>query len=155
MEHHKKFIADPVYGPFGKHLMSIVEGPLTMYHANLNPHPPSAAVSSTSSPVTECLTCYFSSLDPAYKENYNKFITAVSEKADGPKAAAGGWLVEEVEHEKIGSGKKGKAFVGFLGWESVEAHKKFRETKAFNDNIHLIREGPVALEVHHTVFVEK
>ena len=125
-----------------------------MYHANLNPHPPSAAVSSTSSPVTECLTCYFSELDPAYEEDFNKFIAAVKENAKGARAA-GGWLVEDVEHEKIGSGKKGKAFVGFLGWESVEAHQKFRETKAFSENIHLIREGPVALEVHHTVFVEK
>ena len=155
MEHHKKFIADPGYGPFAKHLMSIVDGSLTMYHANLSPHPPSAAISSTSSPVTECLTCYFSSLDSSYEERFNKLVAALSEGAEGFKAAAGGWLVEDVEHEKIGSGKKGKAFVGFIGWESVEAHKKFRETKAFNDNIHLIREGPVASEVHHTVFVEK
>ena len=147
-------MAEPVYGPFGKHLMSIVEGPLTMYHANLNPHPPSAAVSSTSSPVTECLTCYFSSQDPSFEKNFDKFVAAVSEDAEGVKAAAGGWLVEDVEHEKIGSGKKGRAFVGFLGWESVEAHMKFRDTDAFNENIHLLREGPVALEVHHTVFVE-
>ena len=148
-------MADPGYGPFGKHLMSIVDGHPTMYHANLNPHPPSAAISSTSSPATECLTCYFSSLDPSYEENFNKFVAVLSKDVEGFKAAAGGWLVEDVEHEKIGSGKKGKAFVGFLGWESVEAHKKFRETEAFNDNIHLLREGPVALEVHHTVFVEK
>ena len=148
-------MADPVYGPFGKHLMSIVDGSLTMYHANLKPHPPSAAISSTHSPVTECLTCYFSSLDSSFEENFNRFVAAASEDTAGIRAAAGGWLVEDIEHEKIGPGKKGKAFAAFLGWDSVEAHKKFRETDTFKDNIHLLREGPVALEVHHTVFVEK
>ena len=60
-------------------------------------------------------------------------------------------MIEDVEYE----GKKGKAYVGVLGWESVEAHMSFRETQAFKDIIHLLRDDPLGLEVHHTKFVEK
>jgi hypothetical protein len=154
--------------------MTIVDGPLTMMHANFTPHPPSAAVSNTTSPVTEVITCYFSAENDSFEENVNKLIPIIKEKAKGFKAASGGWVIEDVEHESIGSGKKGKAFVAVIGyvpsrrrfvdtiltpessrWESVEAHMKFRETQTFKDNIHLLRDGPTALEVHHTAFTEK
>ena len=154
-EHHQKFIADPVYGPFAKHLMTIVDGRPTMHHANLTPHPPSAALSHTTSPVTGILTFVLPSQDESFEKNVNKFLDIVKEKAEGFKAAAQGWIIEDVEHENLGSGKKGKAFVGMIGWESLDAHMKFRETSDFKDNVHLSRKGTVEVEVHHTAFVEK
>ena len=30
-----------------------------------------------------------------------------------------------------------------------------RESSIFKDNVHLLREGPVALDMHHTSFNEK
>lgn len=144
-----------IYGPFGKHLMTIIDGQLTMLHANFDPHPPSAAVSSTTSPVTEVVTCYFTAHDAGYEENVKKLTGILKEKAEGFRAASGGWVVEDVEHESIGEGKKGKAYVAVVGWESLEAHMRCRETEFFRDNIHLLREGPVKLEVHHTKFMEK
>ncbi|KAL2058849.1 hypothetical protein ABVK25_000141 [Lepraria finkii] len=149
-----KIHRDPVYGPFAKHLMTIVDGPLTMHHANFTPHPPSAALSHTTSPVTEVLTCVLPSQDESFEKNVNKFLDIIKEKAEGGKAAAQGWIIEDVEHENLGAGKKGKAFVCMMGWESLDAHLKFRETSDFKDNIHLLREGPVGVEVHHTAFVE-
>lgn len=147
---HKNFMASPTYGPFAKHLMTIVDGPFSMYHANLTPHPPTAAVG-TASPVTEVLTCYFEKEDDGFESKVNQLIKVISENAEGFKAASGGWVIEDVEYE----GKKGKAYVGVLGWESVEAHMSFRETQAFKDNIHLLRGDPLGMEVHHTKFAEK
>lgn len=132
--------------------MTIVDGNLSMYHANFHPHPPTAALS-TNCPVTEVLTAYFTSKDDSYESNFRKFLD-VFKDVEGFRAASSGWVMEDVPHEKIGEGKKGKAFVAVTGWESVEAHQKARETDVFKDNVHLIREGPVALEMHHTTFNE-
>lgn len=130
--------------------MTIVDGPLSMYHASFTPHPPTAAVG-TASPTTEVLTCYFEKEDDGFQSKVDQLIKAISENAEGFKAASGGWVIEDVEYK----GKKGKAYVAVLGWESVDAHMKFRETQAFRDNIHLLREGPLGMEVHHTEFLEK
>jgi len=152
-EAHQTFTKTSIYGPFAKHLMTLVDGNLSMYHANFDPHPPSAALSANI-PVTEVLTLYFTSKDDSFQGNVRKFID-VLKGFEGFKAASGGWVIEDVEHEKIGSGKKGKAFVGVIGWESVEAHMNARQTDAFKKNIHLLREGPVAMEVHHAKFNER
>ena len=136
--------------------MTIVDGPITMLHAHLDPHPPSAALSSTSSPVTEVITAYFSQQNSYYASNFLQAAKAVEQKPEsGFKGKSGGWVEEDVESEKLGDGKKGKAFVGLFGWESVEAHMKFRETQEFKDNIHLLRDGTAGMEVHHTSFIEK
>jgi len=155
LDDHHAFMKSAIYGSFGRHLMTIVEGPMSMYHTNFDPHPPSAAISSTSSPVTEVITCYFASHDPGFEEKVKKLAGIIKENTETFKAAAGGWIIEDVEHESIGSGTKGKAYAVVFGWDSVEAHMKFRETEAFKENIHLLREGPLKLEVHHTKFVEK
>ena len=130
--------------------MTIVDGPLTLHHATLTPHPPTAALGAAS-PVTEVLTCYFETEDAGFGSKVDRLVKAIADNAEGFKGAAGGGVVEDVEYE----GEKGKAYVGLLGGESVEAHMKFRETQAFKDNIHLLREDPLGMEVHHTEFVEK
>lgn len=132
--------------------MTIVDGDLSMYHANFDPHPPTAALS-TNAPVTEVLTAYFTSKDDSYEGNVRKLLDAFKD-IEGFRAASSGWVMEDVAHEKIGSEKKGKAFVALAGWDSVEAHQKARETDIFKNNAHVIREGPVALEMHHTTFNE-
>ncbi len=121
-----------------------------MYHANFTPHPPTAALG-TASPVTEVLTSYLEKQDDGFPAKIDKFIKVLSDNAEGFKASSAGWVIEDVEYKE----KKGKAYVTLLGWESVEAHMKFRETQAFKDHAHLIREDPLGLEVHHTIFVEK
>ena len=135
--------------------MSIVDGSLSLIHANFNPHPPSAAVSPTTSPVTEVFTAYFHEHSDSYVGAVDKAFKTLKDKAEGCKATARGWVVEEVEDERVGKGKKGRAFVGCIGWESVEAHMRFRETEGFKKIIPLLREGTLGLEVHHTKFQEK
>lgn len=120
-----------------------------MLHATFTPHPPSAALG-PASPVTEVLTCYLETEDPGFESKAKQLVKAISDN-EGFKAASVGWVVEDVEYE----GKKGKAYVALVGWESVEAHMACRETQAFKDNAHLIREDTLGLEVHHTKFVEK
>lgn len=150
LDHHKQFIASPIYGPFAKHLMTIVDGTLTMLHANFAPHPPTAALG-TISPVTEVLTFYFEKENDGFDSKLRQFIKVISENAEGFKAASGGWVIEDVEYK----GKKGKAYVAILGWESVKAHMNFRETQAFKENINIVRADPLGMEVHHTEFVAR
>ena len=144
----------PSYDPFTKNLMTVVDGGIIMNHVNFTPHPPSAAVSSTNSPVTEVATCYFASHDAGFDDRIKKLAEVMKEKAPGFKAASAGWVIEDVEHESIGAGKKGKAVVAVIGWESEEAHHKFRESPAFGENIHLMAEGTLDIEDHHTIFKE-
>ena len=149
---HKDFMNAPIYGPFGKHLATIMDSGFTMYHANLSPHPPSAAVTA---PVTECLTFYFTSHNSTFEQNIHKFLNVCKEHAEGLRGTSAGWLLEDIPHESIGEGKKGKAYVALLGWDSVEKHMQFRDNAAFKENRHLVSEGRVGREAHHTVFVAK
>ena len=158
VEAHKDFIASPEYGPFAKHLMTIIDGKISLNHANFTPHPPSAAVGRA--PVTERLTLFFSadiSEDDMKKfdENIQKFLGILKENAgDGFKAASSGWIVEEMEHEGIEG--KARAITGVIGWESVEAHMAFREHPAFKENVGLVRGDKVkGSKVHHVKFQEK
>ena len=108
-----------------------------MRHVNFSPHPPSAAVSNTSSPVTEIVTCYFEAYDEGYADKIDRLFQAF-EKAPGFKTAASGWVIEDIEHEKIGSGKKGKAFVGALGctylsWSLLPCRSAVAEDGPFSE----------------------
>ena len=126
-----------------KLLASVMDGTPTLYHASLNPHPPTA-LSPTVAPCTELLSAYF---DPSisdanqksFESNAQKFVDVLASHAPGngfKSVSSSGWVIETVQHE----GKDAKAFVGAIGWESRDAHIKCRETQAFKDNIHLLRE---------------
>ncbi|KAL9036355.1 MAG: hypothetical protein Q9180_004346 [Flavoplaca navasiana] len=140
---HKKFMSSPNYGPFVKNLMPIVDGEIeSMRHAHLSPHPPSAALNGTTAPVTEMINHYFSadisqSEQSSFESSVKQFSQVLEEKAEGFKGFAAGWVVEEVEHEGVEG--KAKSWLSCIGWQSVEAHMAFRETKDFKDNVHLIR----------------
>lgn len=82
-------------------------------------------------------------------------LNIIKENAEGFRAASCGWVVEDVEHESLGDGKKGRVFKVVLGWDSVEHHMRFRETEVFKENAGLLREGPVKGDLHHTVFLQK
>ncbi|KAI4285260.1 MAG: hypothetical protein L6R38_000797 [Xanthoria sp. 2 TBL-2021] len=159
VEAHKKFMTQPYYEPFVKRLMSIIDDDVqSLLHAHLTPHPPSAAVSGTTCPVTEMITHYFSadiskSEQSSFESGMKEFSQCLEEKAEGFKGFAGGWVVEEVEHEGVEG--KAKLWLSCAGWQSVEAHMAFRETKDFKDNVHLIRpDFKKAMTVHHTKFTE-
>ncbi|KAG7006239.1 hypothetical protein G7Y79_00015g038290 [Physcia stellaris] len=150
---HKAFISSPQYTPFSTKFGKILGSPPQLHHAHLDPHPPAPATSSTRAPVTECLTLYFPTTfdTTSFDSHWPIFKKALEEKAEGFRAASAGWMVEELELD----GEKCKAWAGFLGWDSVEAHMKYRETEAFKGTIGGLREGTKAIKAYHAVFEEK
>ena len=146
-------MGSPEYGPFSNKFGKILEGPPQLHHANLDPHPPGPALSSLRSPVTECITLYFpTSFDRSgFNSSWSIFKKTLEEKADGFRAVSTGWVIEELELE----GEKYQAWAGFLGWDSVDAHMKYRETEAFKETIGGLREGTKAIKIYHASFEEK
>ncbi|KAL8833107.1 MAG: hypothetical protein Q9170_004489 [Blastenia crenularia] len=155
---HKKFMSQSYYGPFAKHISAIADGDLNVFHAEFTPHPPTSAVSGTSSPVTEVVGHYFPASLPdsdksSFESDLNKFVKVLEEKAEGFKGFAGGWIVEEQDHEEVEG--KAKLWQSCIGWTSVEAHMAFRKTHAFKDNVYLMRpEMKKATTMHHVRFQE-
>lgn len=60
-------------------------------------------------------------------------------------------MIEDIAQDG-GEEGKGRAVRLCIGWTSKEEHMKFRETKLFKDNIHLLREGSGRPEVFHVAF---
>lgn len=59
---------------------------------------------------------------------------------------AGGWATEKVPIP--GTSEETTAFVACIGWQSVEAHFAFRETKIFKENEHLVGRAKSLKHVH-------
>ncbi|PSK50446.1 hypothetical protein B9Z65_390 [Elsinoe australis] len=142
---HIAFTQSPVYAEMGKHLASILGGAPSYVHYHFTSQ--DELKTALSAPVTETVTFYFPTETKAFEDNLTKFRGAVESEAIGAKGYAWGWGEEEVEHEKLEG--KGKALKLLIGWESVEAHMKFRETETFQKNIALFRDGPSAVEMVH------
>lgn len=141
------------YGPFKEDFLKLLDGPATIYHANLSPHPPAPATASPRSPVTECLTLYHpTDVDTAaFEKRWSACRSMFEQHAEGYKASSTGWIVEELEYEN----EKCKAFAIFIGWESVEAHVKFRDTDHFKKSIVPLREGLKGITPCHATMVER
>ena len=147
LEDHQRFINQSYYKPFVDKFLQIVEAP-ALFHAHLTPHPPSAVLSDTSSPVTEFVAVHLNPTADRAKteERVKKFVTEIEAKAEGNTASAGGWLVEEKPLPKDES-TQALVYVLLLGWTSVDAHNAYRQTQSFKDNVGLLRELPDLLEI--------
>lgn len=138
------------YAPMLEHLKALLSGAPSIYHFEFSS---SGFISATSAPVTELATFYLDSKSSSFESNARKFEEAVEGgSVEGYLGSSSGWSVEEVEHEKLGAGSKGKAYMLAIGWQSKEAHMAFRETETFKNNIGLLREGPKGAEMHHVAF---
>jgi hypothetical protein len=76
---------------------------------------------------------------------WSDFMDILKDNAEGYHSMACGWIVEDVEFEKVEG--KAKAFTAGIGWESVEAHMKYRDTQVFKDTIAKVREVGSGSEV--------
>ncbi|KAL8715853.1 MAG: hypothetical protein Q9220_000520 [cf. Caloplaca sp. 1 TL-2023] len=158
IDSHKKFMGQPYYGPFCKHLLSVVDGDMDIHHAQFFPHPASAAVGGPSA-VTELVSHYFAadmseSDQTSFSDDVAKFAKVLESKAEGFKGFAGGWVIEDLTHKEVEG--KTKMWQSCIGWESIDAHMRFRETQAFKDNVDLLRpESTKATTLHHVSFQEK
>lgn len=106
-----------------------------MQHAEFRTPFATAAVA----PIVEMLTLYFpSEID---QENVDatllNFIQTIADNSKGFVGRTTGWVVEELEHDKVDG--KAKAYAVAIGWESLEAHIAYRETQTFKDEIVKVR----------------
>jgi len=149
IKNHHDFMASDAYGPFMKKFGSILDGDVTIVHADFKPE--GAALKAFSAPVTEVLTLYFDDEPPSdYLNSVGEAAKSV-EGSDGFLGFAAGITHEEIEKD----GVKGKGAVVLGGWQSLEAHKAFRETKAFKDVVGTLRstsKGPPS--VWHVQFMK-
>lgn len=139
------------YEPMLEHLKTLLSGAPSLYHIEFSSA--GGFTAATSAPVTEVATFYLDSKSSSFETNARKFEKVITEgSAEGLLGASSGWSVEDIEHEKLGAGNKGKAWVLVVGWQSKEAHIAFRETALFKENIGLLRDGPKGVEMHHVAF---
>ena len=148
-KHHEDFMAAEHYKPFAKKFQSIMSEDPHLFHVDFQPD--GGLQAAMSGPVTEIATFYFDGGPPDdARESCAKFIDICEKEGN---VMVSGWSYgithEEIERE----GVKGKGAVLTIGWESVQAHMDFRETKTFKDNIHLLRMTAKKIEMHHTQFM--
>lgn len=152
---HKNFIASPAYEPFNETFASVLDGEIVIYHAYFAPHPPSSALNRIPSPTTEYATFYFpsdmSDLERfSWNDIFSDFKDTLAHHAEGFKAVASGWIVEELHHEEVKA--NAVVYAAVFEWESVESHMKFRETKEFQESIVVLRKASKARQMHHVKF---
>lgn len=155
-------MSDPSYGPFVKHMSSILDDTpaVVMYHVEFKTRADSVAVETASSVLrsspgaTEVIHFY---IDPSsdlqgFEDAFWKFATEAVEKADGFVSTAGGWIEEGLEHEKAGGEAKG--YFVMIGWQSVEKHMEFRESEAFK-GVKALQKHVKYREAAHVKFIAK
>lgn len=119
---HNTFMASEAYGPFGAKLMSILDSIEGLYHVNMTPHPPSAALGESTSPATELLTAFFpADYSEAQKEKFDAgiqtLLRAVEKDGEGIyTAGAYGWVIEDEVVNPANKEMKGKVFFAAIGW---------------------------------------
>lgn len=126
-----------------KNLNSILDGPVQIFHWTPNP----GYDLLSQAPVIEY--ALFVNVESEFPDAVGKFINGVG-TPEGGKGWASGGVVEEgvrkhgdfMEAKEGSEGKEGKGEKGFVllgGWESVDAHMRFRETDVFKENVGFLR----------------
>ncbi|TLD20072.1 hypothetical protein E2P81_ATG09142 [Venturia nashicola] len=132
---HKDFEQTEAYLPFVQKIGTIMSGPVHMQHVEFREPLATAAVA----PIVEMLTLYF----PDHVDRTNvettlvDFLQTIVDNAKGFVGYTTGWVVEELEHEKIEG--KARAYAVTIGWESLEAHMAYRDTHTFKEDIVKVR----------------
>ncbi|KAI1614009.1 hypothetical protein EDD36DRAFT_417858 [Exophiala viscosa] len=142
LDHHKRFIESEEFPSFMGQLGSLLSGPGALYHVHFDDHPAVPALVGDGVHVTEFLTVYFpqdysSDDQKAFDQNVQKFLDVTKGSAEGFKDARAGWIVEDLDDPN--SSEKRKAWTALVGWDKVESHLNYRNTSAFQDNVHLLR----------------
>jgi hypothetical protein len=107
-------------------------------HLTLAPHSPSAL----DAPVTEIMLAYFpADISPADQDaaaaQFQRFVDGALNLCPDVLGVNAGWGVER-DFPVPGTDGEGALFVALIGWPSVDAHLRFRETDEFKRNVGLI-----------------
>lgn len=127
-------------------------------HLNLRPWPPTAALDAQQNGplVTEVLMAWFPSdinneTRASAEAKAQEFKSQALETNGDIKGVSSGWSVER-DIPIIGAkGKVGSLFAVVIGWTSLEASQKARETYTFKDGVALLQgmDGLIALNNLH------
>lgn len=148
-----KAVQSTTLSPYISTAASVCTAPPTVLYVSFDPAPSQPALDA---PATEVVIAYFAAdasaeTTAAVPGVLPKVLKLAGAKDAGMIAESGGWAQGEVKHASLlGEGAKGRAFVSVVGWESVEAHRAFRETEAFKANVGLLRgAGQKGMEMFH------
>ncbi|KAI1033148.1 hypothetical protein LB505_010583 [Fusarium chuoi] len=163
LEDHENYPKTADHGPIIESLKPIVDFSKSINkHVTLTPFPPEDVLNKDCSPVTEVLLAFFPpDYDVASRATATRRLeefTGVALKTSRDwRGISYGWSVENDVPIRGEEGKTGSMLAAFIGWPSVEAHQKFRETDDFKENIGLLREIPglVKLAAFHVSCVSK
>ncbi|KAF2661832.1 hypothetical protein K491DRAFT_773790 [Lophiostoma macrostomum CBS 122681] len=155
VEHHQKFARE-----YGAELVK--DFPKILTHGEFTKHisPTTFPLRATQSPVTELLLAYFSAdispeLRDAATTKMQQFVENIVGKSSEVQAVNYGWSVEN-DLPFVGGedGQKGALLMAFIGWPSLDAKSKFKDTKASKENSGLISgmEGLRKLTTVHVRF---
>lgn len=122
-------------------------------HVDASPFPPSAL----KSPVTEVMLAFFPSdisadAKAAVHQQASQFVEKGLNKCADVQAVNFGWGVENDFPVRGGEeGQKGSMLIALIGWPTIDAHMKFRDTDAFKESVGLLRdmEGMLKLTMFH------
>ena len=145
----EQFLASPSYQPFLDKLGPFVESAPEAHQVQLQPLPLSVLDNEGGkgkTPVVEVLHVYFQgddSFTPEMKDlatsNAEKFLAQSVPVAKGCTGeTALGWAIEKIDFK----GEPSRALAVLVGWESVEAHMKFRGSEAFGKSISILQRTP-------------
>lgn len=146
-------MATEIYPSFAQRFTSVAGGKPTLYHVDFQPDA-GALEQAVAAPVTEVATFLFgdAGVPAEYEKGLVDFDAAITKAGiAGYKGAAYGFTQEEVEHV---AGKKGKAAVLVIGWDTVDSHLQFRETEVFKEHIGSLRNGIVGADMVHVNFMK-
>ena len=122
-------------GPMAERLKTIAAKPPASHHVEFSPYP-APALSGVNAPLVEILRAYFpSSYSESDKQTFSENMMRFEQNA-GAEGSSGGWMLEQVPIP--GTSENGNVHVTAFGWQSLEAHRAFRETQGFKDNVHLL-----------------
>lgn len=132
-----------------KSLEPILDGSPQLVH--FEPKSPSDLTAAVSAPVTEIATVFLLEKTGSFDDNLSSFAKIVNEHAEGAMGCAHSWILEDVQHESLGAGVKGRACLLAIGWSSISAHLAFKKTSAFEKGLGLLKDARGS-EIHHTIF---
>ena len=137
---HEAFTKTDIFEPAVKKLTDTLSKPYELYHVDFSPvHPAVLLNAGGKSAVTELAQTYFPAGEgftvdqmASVAKNVQGFLSELPGNAAGHTGeVASGWAVEEVDYK----GEKSRVFVFCVGWDSVEAHRRYSQTDHFKKAI--------------------
>lgn len=119
---------DPGVPPIGYHVALSPAAPAVLHNNDSR-----RGATAPSSPAVELLHVYFppgTAADAEIERQVGRFLGTLDGIEGFSGQTAVGWALEELEYK---DGEKCRVLVMGIGWESVAAHERFRDTEAFKE----------------------